>query len=68
MAPDEPGDLPEGVRRLLLGPVDSFEKLEVILALREATGSAMALDALAARAFADAFRLRPPKDDGENDG
>jgi|SRR5688572_3956756 len=50
VAPDEPGDLSEGVRRLLLGPVDSFEKLEVLLALREATGSAMALDALAARA------------------
>jgi hypothetical protein len=52
VAPDDPGDLPEGARRLLLGPVDSFEKLEVLLALREAAGSSLTLAALAARAFA----------------
>jgi hypothetical protein len=51
VAPDDPGDLPEGARRLLLGPVDSFEKLEVLLALREAAGASLTLAALAARAF-----------------
>jgi DNA-binding transcriptional ArsR family regulator len=45
----DPPDLPDGARRLLAGPVDSFEKLEVVLALREA-GGPLALDALVARA------------------
>ena len=29
-----PEDLPERLRRLLLGPVDSLEKLEIVIALR----------------------------------
>jgi DNA-binding transcriptional ArsR family regulator len=49
VAPDDPASLPDGARRLLLGPVDSFEKLEVLLILHETAGSAMPIEALAAR-------------------
>lgn len=43
-------DLPDPVRDLLLGPVDSFEKLEVLLAFHGVAGAApLTLEALAAR-------------------
>jgi hypothetical protein len=49
--PPNDRDLPDHVRDLLLGPVDSFEKLEVLLALHGAAGAApLTLAALAARA------------------
>jgi hypothetical protein len=57
LAPDDPIDLPDGARRLLLGPVDSFEKLEVLLALHESAGAALTRDALAARAGVPAEQL-----------
>lgn len=57
MAPDDPTNLPGGARRLLLGPVDSFEKLEVLLALQEAAGSPLATGALATRAGVPSDRL-----------
>lgn len=56
---DEPGDLPAGARRLLLGPVDSFEKLEVVLALREAAGASMTVAALATRACVPVEQIGP---------
>jgi hypothetical protein len=59
VAPDDPADLPDGARRLLLGPVDSFEKLEVVLALREVKGSSMTPVALATRAGVLLDRLEP---------
>lgn len=42
-------DLPDGARRLLLGPIDSFEKLELLIALRSSGDSAERLDALETR-------------------
>ena len=60
MAPDDPTELPPAARRLLLGPVDSFEKLEMVLALRDASGSAVAVDALAARAGLPVARIDAP--------
>jgi hypothetical protein len=47
--PDDRDKLPDPVRDLLLGPVDSFEKLELVVALHGA-GSPLTLGALAARA------------------
>lgn len=46
---DPPRDLPKGAHRLLLGPVDSFEKLEVLLALHAAAGASQTVDAVVAR-------------------
>jgi hypothetical protein len=48
--PDDPEKLPDRVRQLLLGPVDSFEKLEVLLALHGAAGGPLNRGELAARA------------------
>jgi hypothetical protein len=48
--PNEVGTLSDRVRQLLLGPVDSFEKLEVLLALQGAKGAGLTLPELAARA------------------
>ena len=48
MPPDDPRDLPGGARRLLLGAVDSFEKLEVLLALHAAPAP-LRLGTIAAR-------------------
>ena len=59
MPPDEPGDLPAGARRLLLGPIDSFEKLEVLLALRETGESSLTAAALAARACVPLEQAEP---------
>lgn len=50
MASSDPGKPSDRVRELLLGPVDSFEKLEVLLALHGAAGGPMSLATLAARA------------------
>jgi hypothetical protein len=48
----DPNELPDGARRLLLGPIDSFEKLDLILALRHADDAAQRLDALETRSGA----------------
>jgi hypothetical protein len=51
--PNEPDKLSDLVRQLLLGAVDSFEKLEVLevlLALHSTTGAPLALVEIAARA------------------
>lgn len=50
MPPSDPGRLSDLVRQLLLGPVDSFEKLEVLLALHGAAGAPLSLGEIAARA------------------
>ncbi len=50
MPPNEPDKLSDLVRQLLLGAVDSFEKLEVLLALHSTTGAPLALGEIAARA------------------
>jgi hypothetical protein len=44
-----PDKLSDRVHALLRGPVDSFEKLEVLLALHAADGASMALESLAVR-------------------
>jgi hypothetical protein len=41
--PNEPDKPSDRVRQLLLGPVDSFEKLEVLLALHSAAGGPLRL-------------------------
>jgi hypothetical protein len=50
MPPNEPDKPSELVRQLLLGAVDSFEKLEVLLAFHGATGAPLSLGEVAARA------------------
>jgi hypothetical protein len=52
-----PDELPDGLRRLLLGPIDSFEKLEISLALRRSDASRWTLDELAAHTGAPASIL-----------
>ncbi len=46
MPPDDPSALSDRVRRLLLGAVDSFEKLEVLIALHSGGSAPLAPDAL----------------------
>ena len=46
MPDHDPNELTDGVRRLLLGPVDSFEKLHAIIALRRAGDTPQRLVAL----------------------
>ena len=46
MPDDDPSEVPDGARRLLLGPVDSFEKLYAITALRRAGDAPQRLDVL----------------------
>jgi hypothetical protein len=53
----DPSQLPDGARRLLLGPVDSFEKLELVIALRASAGAGCMLDELEARTKAPASVL-----------
>jgi hypothetical protein len=53
----DPTKLPDGVRRLLLGPIDSYEKLDLILALRQADAAAQRLDSLETRSGAPATVL-----------
>lgn len=50
---DDLRDLPEGVRRLLLGPVDAFEKLEVLLALHARTDASRAAELATATGVAE---------------
>jgi hypothetical protein len=45
----DPNVLPDGARRLLLGPIDSFEKLELMIALRDSGDSPQRLDILETR-------------------
>lgn len=49
MPPEHPPDLPDRVRSLLLGPIDSFEKLEIVVALHARGEKPLTLDALEAR-------------------
>ena len=50
MPPNEAEELSDRVRQLLLGPVDSFEKLEVLLTLHGAAGAPLTFAEVAARA------------------
>jgi hypothetical protein len=45
MSPEDPRALPERVRDLLLGPIDSFEKLEIVIALHARRDPPWALEA-----------------------
>jgi hypothetical protein len=63
--PDVPSD---GVCRLLLGPVDSFEKLGVLLALHGAAGVPLSLSDLAAQAHVAAERAGDAAGELETDG
>jgi hypothetical protein len=45
----QPDELPEALERLLLGPIDSFEKLEIAIALRASNISRWTLDQVAER-------------------
>lgn len=45
----QPDELPEALQRLLFGPIDSFEKLEIAIALRASNISRWTLDRLAER-------------------
>jgi hypothetical protein len=49
MPPEHPLELPDRVRRLLLGPIDSFEKLEIVIALHARGDKPLPLDALESR-------------------
>ena len=50
MSSSDPDGISNRVRELLLGPVDSFEKLEVLVALHGAAGVPMSLAMLSAQA------------------
>jgi predicted transcriptional regulator len=57
MPPEHPLELPDRVRRLLLGPLDSFEKLEIVIALHARGDKPLTLDALESRVGAPASVL-----------
>ena len=49
MSPQPSLELPDRVHRLLLGPIDSFEKLEIVIALHARGDKPLTLDALESR-------------------
>lgn len=63
MSPDDPRALSDRVRRLLLGPIDSFEKLEIVIALHARGDGSWELDALESRIGAPSSVLTVALDD-----
>jgi hypothetical protein len=55
---DHEPSLPDGARHLLLGPIDSFEKLEVVIALCASGNAPLSLAALEARTGAPSSVLK----------
>jgi len=64
----DPNVLPDGARRLLLGPIDSFEKLELMIALRASDDSPERLDALETRTGAPTTVLERALDKNRSPG
>jgi DNA-binding IclR family transcriptional regulator len=55
---DDHSSLPDGALRLLLGPIDSFEKLELLIALHATGNSPLTLEALEAHTGAPGAVLK----------